>query len=105
MQCSGSAGVSGLVAHSGVLGCLLGSLVSEGDTLFDVLLELGQARLDELLLRGIELADRVDLLHAVGAESDLRGEEGDALVLVQGRLDEGGCGLIPACQPSLTTVV
>lgn len=67
--------------------------MSESDALFDVLLELRKAGLDELLLGCVELSDGVDLLYAVGAEGDLGREEGDALVFVQGRLDKGRGGL------------
>ena len=49
--------------------------------LLDVLLELGQACLDELLLGSIELAEVVDLADTVLVESDLRGEVVYALVL------------------------
>jgi hypothetical protein len=59
-------------------------------TLLDVLLQVGQASLNELLLVGIDLANRVDLLHTVGAKLDLGGKEVDALVFVERAVDEGG---------------
>ncbi|KAI3480889.1 hypothetical protein L1887_56963 [Cichorium endivia] len=59
------------------------------DTLLDVLGELGDGGLEELLLLGGDLADGVDLLDTVLAEGDRAGEEGGALVLVEGRLDVG----------------
>ena len=64
--------------------------LDEVDTLLDVLLEVTQAGLEELLLVGVDLADGEDLLGTVGAELDAGGEEVDALVLVQGAVDEGG---------------
>lgn len=60
----------------------------ERDTLLNVLLEIAEAGLEELLLDGIELADGQDLLNTVGAELNLGGEEVNALVLVEGRLDK-----------------
>lgn len=51
---------------------------------------LRETGLEELLLLGSKLTDRVDLLDTVGAELDVRGEPLDALGLVQGRLDESG---------------
>lgn len=59
-------------------------------TLLDVLLQVHQAGIEELLLVLVDRADLVDLLNTVGAELDARGEEVDALVLVQGGVDEGG---------------
>lgn len=58
--------------------------------LVNVLLEVGEASLEELLLDGVDLADGQDFFDAVGAELDLGGEEVDALVLVKGRVDKGG---------------
>ena len=63
---------------------------NEGNALVDVLLEVAQAGLEQLLLVAVDLADGQDLLDTVGAELDLGGEELDALVLVQGAVDEGG---------------
>lgn len=65
-------------------------LGDESNTLLDVLLEIRQAGLDELLLVGVDLSDGEDLLNTVGAELDLGGEEVDALVLVERRVDESG---------------
>ena len=58
--------------------------------LLDVLLEVDKASINELLLDLVDGADGEDLLDTVGAELDLGGEEVDALVLVEGRLDKGG---------------
>jgi hypothetical protein len=60
----------------------------EGDTLLDVLLQVGQACLEQLLLGGVDLADGQDLLNTVGAKLDLGGEELNTLVLEQGAVDE-----------------
>ena len=67
----------------------------EGDKthLLNVLLEFGQASVDELLLGCIECAKRVDLADTVLVKGDLGSKVVDALVLEEGRLDEGGCGL------------
>lgn len=62
----------------------------KGNTLLNVLLEVANAGLEELLLNGIDGANGEDLLNTVGAELDLGGEELDALVGVEGRLDKGG---------------
>lgn len=62
----------------------------EGNTLLDVLLEVSEAGLEETLLDGVNLADGEDLLNTVGAELNLGAEEVDALVLVEGAVDEGG---------------
>lgn len=62
----------------------------EGNTLLDVLLQVGNAGIEELGLGGVNLTDGVDLLNTLGAELDLAAEEVDALVLVEGRVDEGG---------------
>lgn len=59
------------------------------DTLLDVLLEVAQASLNKLLLVGVNLANGQDLLNTVGAEFNLAGEEIDALVLEQRRVDKG----------------
>lgn len=67
-----------------------GVLRDERDTLGNVLLEVGEASLEEARLDGVDLTDGQDLLDTVGAELDLAGEELDALVLVEGRLDKGG---------------
>lgn len=63
-------------------------LGNEGDTLLNVLLEVDDAGVEEALLGGIDLADGKNLLDTIGAELDLGAEELDALVLVEGRLDE-----------------
>jgi hypothetical protein len=63
---------------------------NEGNTLLDVLLEVDESGVNELLLVGVELAERVDLLNTLGAELDLGAEELNALVLVERRLDESG---------------
>ncbi|KAJ3473085.1 hypothetical protein NLG97_g10525 [Lecanicillium saksenae] len=65
-----------------------GVLGNEGNTLLDVLLEVTNAGVEETLLSGIDLANGENLLDTVGAELDLGGEELDALVLVEGRLDK-----------------
>jgi hypothetical protein len=65
-------------------------LSGELDTLGDVALEVREAGIEELLLVLGDLADGVDLLDTVGAELDVGGEVLDALVLVEGRVDEGG---------------
>lgn len=65
-------------------------LGDESNTLLDVLLEVSQAGLDELLLVGVDLSEGQDLLNTVGAELDLGGEEVNALVLVERRVDESG---------------
>ena len=65
-------------------------LVGELNTLGDVGLEVTEAGLEETLLGGIDLTDGEDLLNTVGAELDLGGEELDALVLVERRVDKGG---------------
>ena len=65
-------------------------LGDELDTLGNVLLEVDEAVGDELLLDAVELADGQDLGDTLGAELDLGGEEVDALVLVEGRVDKGG---------------
>ena len=75
-----------LVVHCNILRVGL----DEVDTLLDVLLQVSQAGIEELLLVLVDLADGVNLLNTVGAELDLGGEEVDALVLVQGGVDEGG---------------
>lgn len=64
--------------------------LDEVNTLLDVLLQVNQAGIEELLLVLVDRANLVDLLNTVGAELDARGEEVDALVLVQGRVDKGG---------------
>lgn len=58
------------------------------NTLVDVLLEVAQADIEELLLVGSDLANRVDLLNTVGAELDVGSEVFAALVLVERRVDE-----------------
>lgn len=58
-------------------------IVGKGD-------ELGQARLEQLLLLGGERADRVNLGHTLGAELDVARKVLDALGLVQRGLDERG---------------
>jgi hypothetical protein len=65
-------------------------LLDELDTLLDVLLEVGQAGIEELLLVVGDLANGVDLLNTVGAKLDVGGEVLAALVFVQRRVDEGG---------------
>lgn len=49
---------------------------------------LGQGRLEQLLLLGRELAQRVNLLDTLGAELDVGRKVLDALGLVQRGLDE-----------------
>ena len=63
--------------------------LDEVNTLLDVLLQVNQASIEELLLVLVDGTDVVDLLSTVGAQLDARGEEVDALVLVQRRVDEG----------------
>lgn len=75
------------VARDGLSAGVLGD---KGNTLVNVLLEVAQAGLEQLLLNGVNLAEGQDLLNTVGAELDLGGEEVNALVLVQGRVDKGG---------------
>ena len=65
-------------------------LLDELDTLLDVLCEVGQAGVEELLLVVGDVSDGVDLLDTVGAELYVGGEVLAALVLVEGRVDEGG---------------
>jgi hypothetical protein len=62
----------------------------KGNTLLDVLLQVGEAGLEELLLDGVDLTNGVDLGDTLGAELDLAAEEVDALVLIEGRVDERG---------------
>lgn len=64
--------------------------LDEVNTLLDVLLQVNQAGIEELLLVLVDGANLVDLLNTVGAELDTRGEEVDALVLEQRRVDKGG---------------
>lgn len=65
--------------------------VNERNTLSDVLLEIGQASVEEGLLLCGDGTDGVNLLNTVGSELDVGGEVIDALSLVEGRFNE--CGL------------
>ena len=60
------------------------------NTLLDVLLQVTQASLEELLLVGVDVANREDLLGTLGAKLDAGGEEVDTLVLVERAVDESG---------------
>jgi hypothetical protein len=64
--------------------------LDELNALLDVLGQVAKAVIKELLLIGVDLTDGEDLLHTVGAELNLGGEEVDATVLVKGALNEGG---------------
>jgi hypothetical protein len=65
-------------------------LLDELDTLLDVLLKIGQAGIEELLLVVGDLANGMDLLNTVGAKLDVGGEVLATLVLVERRVDESG---------------
>ena len=53
----------------------------------DVLSQIRQACVEQLLLLWADLADRVNLVNTAGAELNVGGKVGDALVLVEGRAD------------------
>lgn len=56
------------------------NLQSSETHLLDVLLELGKAGIDKLLLACVKVTKRVDLVNTVFAEGDLGSKEVDALV-------------------------
>lgn len=64
-------------------------LGDESNTLLNVLLQVGQAGVEELLLLGVNLANLVDLGNTLWAELDLGGEEVNTLVLVEWGVDKG----------------
>ena len=59
-------------------------------TFLNVALQIHQALVEQTLLIIRNLANRVDLLHAVRAKSNVRRKVGATLVLVKRRVDEGG---------------
>lgn len=65
-------------------------LGNEVNTLLDVLLQVSKASLEELLLVSIDLTNRENLLDTVRTKLNAGSEELDALVLVEGAVDEGG---------------
>ena len=58
-------------------------------TLDDVLLEIGKASVEELLLVVVDLAELVNLLDPIGTELDAGGEEIDAVILEERTVDKG----------------
>ena len=64
-------------------------LLDPFNTFLDVLLEVGQADIEEFLLVVGDLAHGVDLLYAIGAKLHVGGEEIAAAVLVERRVNKG----------------
>lgn len=66
------------VSQPSLTGALHLGLVGEGHTLLNLLLQLGDHGVESSLLEGVHVANGQDLLHTVGAQQDLGGEEGHA---------------------------
>jgi len=64
------------------------ALCHEFEALFDVLLEFRKCGLDQLLLGGCDIPERVDLLHAIGPELNIAAEVLHTLLLEQRTLHE-----------------